>query len=521
MYLATPSQMKKAEANAVAAGNTYIGLMENAGAAAAEELCRRVEISDRSRILIICGKGNNGGDGFVMARLLSDMGAQVFVTLPCRMPVSGIALEEYQKLSDRKISFIDPCDERISDKYDVVIDALFGTGFHGELSHDIASLFSKISKDSFILAADIPSGADSVTGKASAGTLMCDLTVTFGAPKAGMTLSPALMHCGEITVREIGIGESCFEGTGAPVIMSDSMAAQCVPERGQSCHKGTFGRLLIIAGSVNMSGAAAMNLKASLRSGAGLVKLASVPSVINRAAAGIYEATFCELSETDSGAISSADLPKLLAAAENMNIIAMGSGLSCCDDTKKLVRETVLFCGKNNIPLILDADGLNCIADSIDIIRNANCKAVLTPHVGELARLLGITTAEVMADRLSAAERLCEKTGAIVVAKGVPTYIVSPHMRCASYSGNGGLSRGGSGDVLTGVISGICTMNRGEKLFESVCAGVHIFGIAADMAADKLSMSGMLPTDVIAQLPFAFKQVRPEKICRFEAEYRK
>lgn len=136
---------------------------------------------------------------------------------------------------------------------------------------------------------------------------------------------------------------------------------------------------------------------------------------------------------------------------------------------------------------------------------------MLTPHVGELARLLGITAAEVMADRLSAAAALSEKTGAVVVAKGIPTYIVSPQKRCASYSGNGGLSRGGSGDVLTGIISGICSMNRGERLYECVCAAVHIFGIAADMAAEKLSMSGMLPTDVIAQLPFAFKQIRPEK----------
>lgn len=521
MYLATPSQMKSAEANAVAAGKTYIGLMENAGAAAVQELCRCVDINADSRVLIICGRGNNGGDGFVMARLIADMGARVFVTLPCGAPKSGIALEEYAKIAHSKITFLDTDDERISDRYDAVVDAVFGTGFHGELSADIISLFSRISKDSFILAADIPSGADSVTGKVSAGTLMCGLTITFGAPKIGMTLLPAQINCGKIIVREIGITESCFENTGAPIMMTDAMAEKCVPARGQSCHKGTFGRLLIIAGSENMSGAAAMNLKAALRSGAGLVKLASVPAVIDRAAAGIYEATFCTLSANESGAISSDGLTKLCSAAENMTVIAMGSGLSCCDDTKELVRGMISFCGEKNIPLILDADGLNCIADSIDIIRNANCKAVLTPHVGELARLLGMTAAEVMADRLSAAAALSEKTGAVVVAKGVPTYIVSPKKRCASYSGNGGLSRGGSGDVLTGIISGICSMNRGERLYECVCAAVHIFGIAADMAAEKLSMSGMLPTDVIAQLPFAFKQIRPEKMCRFSAEYRR
>ena len=243
MYLATPSQMKAAEANAVAAGETYIGLMENAGAAAVQELCRCVDINADSRVLIICGRGNNGGDGFVMARLIADMGARGFVTLPCGAPKSGIALEEYAKIDHSKITFLDTDDERISDRYDAVVDAVFGTGFHGELSADIISLFSRISKDSFILAADIPSGADSVTGKVSAGTLMCGLTITFGAPKIGMTLLPAQINCGKIIVREIGITESCFENTGAPIMMTDAMAEKCVPARGQrkyercGCHE--------------------------------------------------------------------------------------------------------------------------------------------------------------------------------------------------------------------------------------------------------------------------------------------
>lgn len=182
---------------------------------------------------------------------------------------------------------------------------------------------------------------------------MCGLTITFGAPKIGMTLLPAQINCGKIIVREIGITESCFENTGAPVMMTDAMAEKCVPARGQSCHKGTFGRLLIIAGSENMSGAAAMNLKAALRSGAGLVKLASVPAVIDRAAAGIYEATFCTLSANESGAISSDGLTKLCSAAENMTVIAMGSGLSCCDDTKELVRGMISFCGEKIFPSFL------------------------------------------------------------------------------------------------------------------------------------------------------------------------
>lgn len=511
-YICTPRQMKAAEANAVGNGETYIGLMENAGAAAVDEIIRRINIPRTA--LIICGKGNNGGDGFVMARLLAMKGTAVSVTLPCGEPKTGIAAEEYEKIkSMEKIEFLSPDDTRISAEYDLTADAVFGTGYHGELPENIRELFSRLALKGLVFAADIPSGADSVTGEVSNGTLKCDLTVTFGRIKTGMTLSPAKKFCGETVERRIGITDICFEKIGfVPWLMTDNQAAKVIPERGQDCHKGTFGRALIIAGSRNMSGAAALNVLGALRSGAGLVKLASLPCVIDRVGANIYETTFLELSEKD-GVIDRENIGRLTCAAENADVLSIGSGLSCCEDTMETVCSMVRLCGEKNIPVIIDADGLNCIANCIDIIRNANCKAVLTPHPGELARMLGTSVKEIMSDRLSAAARLSSQTGAVVVSKGVPTYIVSPDGRaCASYTGNGGLSRGGSGDVLTGVITGICAMNKGQRLFECACSGVYIFGLAADIAAGKLSKSGMLPSDVTAQLPFAFKQVRPETV---------
>ncbi len=510
-YICTPSQMKIAEANAVKRGGTYIGLMENAGAAAAEEIIRRINVPRTA--LIICGKGNNGGDGFVIARLLADKGTAVFVTLPCGKPSGGIAAEEYGRIEGYGgISIISADDTCISDEYDLTADAVFGTGCRGELPENVRELFRRLRKTGLVLAVDIPSGADSVTGRISEGTLRCGLTVTFGALKTGMTLSPAREYCGETVVKSIGITPECFEHTDyAAYLMTSSIAEKQIPERGQLCHKGTFGKALIAAGSRNMSGAAALNVLGVLRSGAGLVKLASIPCVADRVGSGIYEVTFEELEEKD-GHISKDSIHKLLCAAQDSSVFAIGSGLTCCDDTKAIVRAAVNFCGEKNIPLIIDADGLNCIAGSIDIIRNAKCRAVLTPHPGELARLLELTLSEVTADRLSAAARLARETGAVVIAKGVPTYIISPDKRvCASYTGNGGLSRGGSGDVLTGVVTGICAMNKGERIFECACSAAYIFGLAADIAAEKLSKSGMLPSDAAAQLPFAFKKIRSEK----------
>ena len=517
MYTATPQQMKTAEANAVSKGTSYLQLMENAGAAAAEEILKRIPDISGKKALILCGKGNNGGDGFVIARLLNERGTVVTVSLAAEPPCEGIAFEEYSKItsiSDMKILPLSETD--LFAEYDIIADAVFGTGFHGELPENISNAMKILSASkAFKIAVDIPSGADSMSGKCSEGTLCCDVTVTFGAVKTGMLHYPAKKHCGEIVTAPIGIDDECFESIeGICQLMDMSLAAKAVPIRGEQDHKGNFGKLLIIAGSEGMSGAAAMNVSGALRSGSGLVRLASVPEVIDRAGSGIYECTFCKLAPTPNGYISADNIPKLISEAEKMTCISIGSGMGATKDTSLILQNIVKLCGEKNIPLIIDADGLNCLAGCIDIIRNAECRAVLTPHPAELGRLLGISAAEVTADRQKAATCLAKLTGAVVCAKGYPTYIVSPEGRVrASYTGNGGLSRGGSGDVLTGIISGLVTadskgISRDKSLlFEAACAGVYIFGLAADIAAEKLSMTGMLPTDVIKMLPEVYKRL--------------
>ncbi|MCM1524550.1 MAG: NAD(P)H-hydrate dehydratase [Ruminococcus sp.] len=515
MYICTPEQMKQAENNAVSSGISLDTLMENAGAAAVKEIVKNIPRIAEGTALILCGKGNNGGDGFVIARLLDEMGTKVTVVLLFPEPQTGLAAEKLSLIRGReRINIISPGELSDESGFTLIADAVFGTGFHGELPDGVSALFKRINGMSgYKLAADIPSGADSVTGSVSEDTIFCDLTVTFGAAKQGMLLPPARQRCGRISVGEIGVTPECFEQVGNVPLLNDmELAASVIPQRDHRCHKGTFGRLAVIAGSENMSGAAALNVSAALRSGAGLVTLASVPPVTDRVGAGIYECTFEKMIPNENGAVSSANMPKILSLLKSSGAAAVGSGLTVCEDTVNIVKETVVFCGENKIPLILDADGLNCLTSCIDIIRNAKCRAVLTPHPGELARLLGEDISAVLSDRLSAAARLRDKTGAVIAAKGYPTYILSPDGEIrASYTGNGGLSRGGSGDVLTGVIAGITAMNGGRSLFECACAGVYLFGLAADIAARKLSVTGMLPSDVTAQLPFAFKQAEESR----------
>lgn len=513
MYIVTPKQMKAAEEMTDKCGVSYLELMENAGAAAAAEIIKRIDVNGK-KALVLCGKGNNGGDGYVIARHLADKGAFVTVALAAEKPQTGIAFDEYNRICGNKNIKIQPLSETELQGFDIIADAVFGTGFHGELPDDIKKAFRKISSDAFKLAVDIPSGADSISGKCTYDVPYFDVTVTFGAIKAGMLHMPARKHCGEIVTADIGITDETIEKSGGIELMDDTNAAMSVPERGEMCHKGCFGKLLIIAGSDSMSGAAAMNVTGALRSGAGLVRLASVPKVIDRVGSGIYECTFSKFEPNENGGISAENIPEISEMIGKMTCVSLGSGMGMSEDSIKITESVVKICGEKNIPLIIDADGLNCLGGRIDIIRNANCRAVLTPHPAELGRLLGISSAEVLADRKAMAKKLAELTGAVVCAKGYPTYIVSPDGRTrASFTGNGGLSRGGSGDVLTGIISGLVSSNRcdlpenGEKLFEAASTGVYIFGAAADIAADVLSKTGMLPTDAAMALPDVFARL--------------
>ncbi len=516
MYIVTPDQMKAAEAAADKKGVSYLQLMENAGKAVYDEILKIIPSVNGVKALVFCGKGNNGGDGFVIARHLAENNAFVTIVLASDIPSDGIARQQYDKITDKdNISVIPIAQAEIADNYDIIIDAVFGTGFHGTLPENLSEIFGKLSRSRALkIAVDIPSGADSINGACSESALKCDITVTFAAIKTGMLLSPAKSFCGKIITADIGISNDCFNKIGnIPVLMNNSLAADAIPVRNDNSHKGCFGKLLIIAGSDSMSGAAAMNTIGALRSGAGLVKLFSVPSVINRVGSSIYECTFHTAAPTPDGFISKENIPVLEAIAGDFDCISVGSGMGNNEDTAAITERMIQLCGEKNIPLIIDADGLNSIADRIDIIRNSNCPAVLTPHPRELGRLLGTDVSEVLSDRLAAAQKLARLTNAVICAKGMPTYIVSPDDCYASYTGNGGLSRGGSGDVLTGIISGIVTSDsrsltdNPSLLTESAAAGVYVFGLSADIAAKKLSMTGMLPTDAANSLPEAYRQL--------------
>ncbi|MBQ7990170.1 MAG: NAD(P)H-hydrate dehydratase [Oscillospiraceae bacterium] len=503
----TTSQMKEAELKASGGQERgLLSLMEKAGESLASSILSLLPDPDGKSILFLCGKGNNGGDGFTAARLLSSR-MNVTVALVSDKAPTGIAAKEFSVMQHFDVKIVN-WDEVVVTDHDIICDAVFGTGFHGDLPKNTELLFTDVQNSPALkVAADIPSGVDADSGEVSRCAFRADHTVTFGAVKLGMTAPDAKRQCGEIHVCPIGVEDAL---SAMPYVMTctdEEKALAALPHRYELSHKGNFGKLLIIAGSRSMSGAAALNVRSALSSGCGLVRLASPESVIDRVGSGIYECTFAPLDENVNGQISSTSLDRIEEELKAATAAAAGSGLGMSGDISAVTGECIRICGKERVPLVLDADALNALSGKADMTAKFGCRAVLTPHPGELARLLGIDRQEVLTDRLSCAVKLAEKSQAIVVSKGYPTYIISPDGRAAlSLTGNAGLSKGGSGDVLTGLIAGIIASNKGDKLFESTCAAVYVFGAAADITAKRLSMTGMLPSDVINDLNEIFRK---------------
>ncbi|MBP1560664.1 MAG: NAD(P)H-hydrate dehydratase [Oscillospiraceae bacterium] len=505
MFYPTPKQMKTIEENSEKNGVSCRQLMENAGSALTMLIYKiGEETSLSSGVVIVCGSGNNGGDGFAAARMLAEEGVPVTAVLVSGEPATELAAAEYFELdSGVEVLYLDDNIEKVFRRFSeaaVIVDAVFGTGFHGSLPPRVKACFSYAQRCAAIkIAADVPSGGNCLDGTVTDGILKCDYTVTFGCPKIGMLIPPLDEYCGEVIVGDIGLPDKCCQGMEyLPRLFDEKMAAEIIPARKRDSYKGDFGRLLNISGSRCMSGAAALSTAAALRSGAGLVTLASTETVISRIASGIAEAMYLPLIEDKYGAIADKNAAALINGCKNKTAVSIGCGLSVTDGTKALTKAVI----KNaECPVILDADGINCIADNIDIIRDTKNKLIITPHAGELARLTG-ASAE---DRLTLAVNIAREYGAVVVAKGVPTFVAGGGRVYVIPAGNPGLSRGGSGDVLTGIIAAFCA--QGIEPVEAAAAGVFVHGAAADIAAKELSQTGMLPTDVISKLPFVFKKL--------------
>ena len=507
--IVTPNQMKILEQESDKSGVSYEKLMENAGMALAFELKRVINIlccdkklSRKPEVIFLCGNGNNAGDCFVSAILLKEMRIDSKILLLNGEPKTELAYLNFKKL--KGIPIIREESEMLNilknSFADIKVDGVFGTGFHGELPDNIKRIFEAC--QGFKIAADVPSGGNCKTGAVSESMLKANITVTFGGRKFGTTQYPLKEFCGDIVSVDIGIPLEVYQMLDYPIKeLDDHIAKQSIPKRKADSNKGDYGRLINVCGSESMPGAAIMSACAASRCGVGLLTVCTPKQDIPQFAAKLPEAVYLPLDTSANGTYTSGAYEKICQAAEKATCVLIGCGIGVSEDSRILVKKLLL---NLNCPIILDADGINCITDCIDIIRQTKSSITLTPHPAEMARLCGVTAAEIQSDRLEYSKCFAKNYHCTVILKGAGTIIASPERAYVCPTGNPGMSKGGSGDVLSGIIASFIAQNI------PAYAGVYIHGKAGDNAAVKRSMQGMLPTDIIDELTGIFKEYEKE-----------
>ena len=555
MKIVTSAEMREIDrVTSARFGVPSLALMENAGTAVAEFALR--SYPNAKSFGVICGKGNNGGDGFVAARKLHEAGREVRVLLladPAEL--KGDAAENYGRLEGKSNS--PPCrNERDKDgvpdtldlshsskganggapslfklfncktdsnfvfECDVLIDAILGSGFKPPVRGVYAEAIAKINAATApCIAVDVPSGIDAeAMGEQTGAVARADAVVTFTAPRPAHIFGN--LTGGPVVIAPIGSPEEAIQSSLKLNVITPKDISSLIGPRLRDSNKGMYGHVLVVGGSLGKTGAAGMAGFAALRVGAGLVTVAS-PKSVNATIAGYHQELMTEpLAETDAGTISSASLKAFEQIAERKTVLAIGPGISRNPSTVEFVRAIV---AQSQIPIVLDADGLNAFEgnakafnrrDRGDETENAEkskqSTLVLTPHPGEMARLTGLSIQAIQRDRINVARNFAQEHGVILVLKGDRTIVANTDGECwVNTTGNPGMATGGTGDILTGMVAGMIAQNSKHK-FEAVLGAVYMHGLAGDIARESMGEHSLVATDLIAALPEAFRRVRAQ-----------
>ena len=487
-------------------------LMERAGEGIVRHLERHCGPLRGKTITILCGKGNNGGDGLVVARLLHRRRARIHVML--LTPVTDLSRDtaamyrRFIRVAGRSaiIRFRSADQARpLLASSDILIDALLGTGLSSVVTGTYREAIDVInSAGKPVIAVDIPSGLQADTGAILGRAIRATLTVTCGLPKLGLYVNEGIDQAGIVRVVDIGIPSAYVDAIESrTLLLTSDSAFRSLPERIPSSHKGTFGHAGIIAGSVGKTGAAALAARAALRIGAGLVTVATPNSVNDVLEAKLLEAMTMPLPETKARTLARSGLDRVLAFIQARTAIAIGPGLSTHHETVELVQSLMKHLDR---PSVLDADALNALTGKVSLLTECKTPPVLTPHPGEMARLeVDATTQSVNADRIGTARRFARERGVFVVLKGARTIVARPDGLVAICpTGNPGMATAGTGDVLTGMIVGLLAQR--VPAWEAACAATYFHGSAGDLAAQHVGQPGMVASDLIAQIPYALQR---------------
>lgn len=497
----TSEQMRFVEAKSVELGLSWLRLMENAGSAAARTIREAYQL-DNKKVVIICGKGNNGGDGYVIARKLIENKAQIRI-ISLGAPTTPSAVEMASKAYNLGIKPIDfesyeqLCCQYINDA-DIIIDAMFGTGLKNEPTGISISAINAVNNSTAKkVAIDIPSGINSDTGHLNGIFVKADLTITFAAYKPCHLLYPACEFCGDVTVATIGIPDAAFASVDPvmQVVTEDFVAAK-LPCRTPSCHKGDCGTLGLVCGSLGFAGAAAIAAKAAVKSGVGIADLIVPNCIYNIVSTLVPEAVCTVLKDHDNDTVNDQTTEQILQALDKCDVGLIGCGLGQSRQAKYNVTEIL----KNlSIPLVIDADGINILSDSIELIKQYTNDVVITPHPKEASRILKCSVDDIQNDRLGSVKKIAKLTNAITVLKGAKTLIGLPNGNVFVVTdGNAGMATAGTGDMLSGIISAFIA--QGLTACDSAICAVKVHALSGDIAVKKTSILSLTPTDMIEAL---------------------
>ncbi|MDO9391930.1 MAG: NAD(P)H-hydrate dehydratase [bacterium] len=513
MLVVTPRQMQEIDARAIKKYKVPgLTLMENAARALAEKALEMPSLNSPATVCIVCGPGNNGGDGLAAARLLKEQGCEVQVFLLGSLPrLKGDARTNAQKLKAVKIKVNEikgvaglTALRAGLKKASLVIDAIFGTGFHGAPEKLAGQVIEAVNSSGVpVLAADIPSGVDGLTGQTFGPAVKAAATVTMGLLKTGLLFYPGRSLAGEISVADIGFPQKAMDEQKANAGTIESMEArQMLPARKPDAYKGSCGTVLVLAGSAGMTGAARLASLSALRSGAGLAYLGIPESLSDVMESKLTEAIIKPLPETRTRTLSLHALDRIKALMAKADSLVMGPGLSTHPETLELVQAVVKHL---NIPAVLDADALTALSGNVQLLKT-QAPLVLTPHYGEMARLTGRTIAEIKADPMRAAGEFAVEYNKTVVLKGAPTVIAGPSGNIwINTTGNSGMATAGSGDVLAGLIAGL--LAQGLSPENAAKLGVYLHGLAGDLARENKTEYCLLAGDILDELPAAYKKL--------------
>lgn len=505
MKVAIPSEMKMIDKKAIEEfGIPSIVLMENAALAVAEVCFKKLKKLKKNTALIVAGKGNNAGDGFAVARILYNKGIYIEVVLA--EPIEKIqsdALIQLKIIQNIGIPIYTIENfPAVLKEFPLVIDALLGTGLIGEVRNPICNIIDTINQSGkYIISIDIPSGIDGETGKILKTAVKANETVTFALPKLGLLLYPAVEYVGKLHIADISIPEKAVK----QMKMNQNMltrkeAIQLLPKRISRSNKGTYGKLFIIAGSKNMTGAAVLACKSAYKIGTGLV-YSCIPKKIMKIIQTLVPAAVEVPLEEEYGKVCGYAFDDLEEKLKKATAVVLGCGLG----TGEEVTEFVIRVLENiTCPIVLDADGLNAITKNMEIFDKMKIMPIVTPHIGEMSRLIRKTTTEILDDIVSTAKEFAQKYHAITILKDAHTVIASPEGQIfINTTGNEAMAKGGSGDVLSGIIGGL--LAQGCKPFDAAVLGVYIHGLAGDIAVKKFGKYGLMPEELADTIPKVIK----------------